>query len=746
MQAPKNQIIAVAVAPENPDSALALLQALRKRRPEWTLRYPPEAGGALLASVLGDAATFTPGRGAWIAGAHALVVPAATGCLGPTICQALEQESVVFARDSDAARQTLGIAGVLVESGDADAFLSALERLDHDPSEREAILRRGRAQAKRLRRRLEASAAPESLALSPRSHCSSHARPVPPLHPRRSSEEDSGGGGYVSVEASPKVVSRPRAGSFRKLSVVLALHGQRRVTEACLKTLRADLAGLRPTGAGAAGPEHEILCVDNASPDDTRAWLLREPDLHPVLLDENRGCPGGWNAGLRLASGDVLCVLNNDTLVHPGGIRRLAQAAWETGIAAMTGGVLNRRLEFVRMTEDPSEADYPDGCALAFRRDVWDAVGSFDEGMGLGYCEDSDWGLRARFLGYRWALCPGILTHLGGQTAQTVPEIAEQQARNHERLRLRWDGLGVGERIRVRRTGAIGDVLMATPALAALRRAKPLARIYLECAQPIAELLAGLPWLDGVSPHAPDRVTAFYDLDGAYERWEKAGTWRHPVFAFAEVLGVPVWPGRNAVRPPVPEIEEWAQGQLPSSAARRGYVACGLRSAGRPKANWGAARWQELAEAAPELTFVLLDAEPRPCLEPQSPTTMRRGATRSDHPLLALPNVVDLTGKTESLPHVLALLYRCRAAVSVDTGILHLASAAGLPVVGLLGGTPAWARAPLAGKVHLIEGRAPCFPCFHPAECLRKDGGHCLSGVSGREVADVLRRWLGETD
>lgn len=226
----------------------------------------------------------------------------------------------------------------------------------------------------------------------------------------------------ASLRASEVAVPDPLSG----LSVVIATHGELELTQRCLEQLRIE------------APEAEIICVDNGSPDGTLAWLRGQTGLIVQAFPENRGVPLAWNSGLAAATGDLLCVLNNDVELHPGGLRALAQAARERGIAALQGGCLDAQLEFAGFTDDPAAADYPDGCALMFRRDVYTAVGPFDEGMGLGYYEDVDWGLRARRAGYAWAFVPDALTHLVAGTARHLPEREALLQRNAARLRDRW--------------------------------------------------------------------------------------------------------------------------------------------------------------------------------------------------------------------------------------------------------------------------------------------------------------------
>lgn len=61
-------------------------------------------------------------------------------------------------------------------------------------------------------------------------------------------------------------------------------------------------------------PYIEIIVVDNASTDDSHALLRGEyPDVKLIVLPTNRGFTGACNAGLQVARGEFVALLNNDT-------------------------------------------------------------------------------------------------------------------------------------------------------------------------------------------------------------------------------------------------------------------------------------------------------------------------------------------------------------------------------------------------------------------------------------------------
>jgi len=73
-------------------------------------------------------------------------------------------------------------------------------------------------------------------------------------------------------------------------------------------------------------------------------------------------------------------------------------------------------------------------------------------------------------------------------------------------------------------------------------------------------------------------------------------------------------------------------------------------------------------------------------------------------PLLALlPGAIDLCGQL-SLPEAAACLTRARLFVGNDSGLMHLAAAAGVPTVGIFGPTDPAVYAPIGPYAAAVTG------------------------------------------
>src|SRR5207244_2857019 len=99
-------------------------------------------------------------------------------------------------------------------------------------------------------------------------------------------------------------------------------------------------------------PPDEVIVVDNPSSEPERARLgaahYGRPGVRLLLLDENRQFAGGLNAGAEAAiaaGAERLLLLNNDTVLAPDALGRLAAALDARPRAGLAGPRLTARRE-----------------------------------------------------------------------------------------------------------------------------------------------------------------------------------------------------------------------------------------------------------------------------------------------------------------------------------------------------------------------------------------------------------------
>ena len=104
------------------------------------------------------------------------------------------------------------------------------------------------------------------------------------------------------------------------------------------------------------------------------------------------------------------------------------------------------------------------------------------------------------------------------------------------------------------------------------------------------------------------------------------------------------------------------------------------------------------------------------------------------------PLARDLTGP--DLRNAILALTAARAAVSNDSGLLHVAAALGTPAIGIFGPTSPWHWAPLNPLAATIETQTdvPCRPCHKPTCRLRHH--RCMRDIPAAQVLEAVERAL----
>jgi heptosyltransferase-2 len=100
---------------------------------------------------------------------------------------------------------------------------------------------------------------------------------------------------------------------------------------------------------------------------------------------------------------------------------------------------------------------------------------------------------------------------------------------------------------------------------------------------------------------------------------------------------------------------------------------------------------------------------------------------------------LNLCGKT-SLGEAAAVIGQCRAFVTNDSGLMHLAAALDVPTVAVFGSTDPIATGPRSEKARVVRHLMACSPCLKP-ECA--DGCGCLKTIRPDEVWKELVSVLG---
>jgi heptosyltransferase-1 len=344
------------------------------------------------------------------------------------------------------------------------------------------------------------------------------------------------------------------------------------------------------------------------------------------------------------------------------------------------------------------------------------------------------------------------------------------------------------ERILLVRTSAIGDIVFASPLIAAFRRARPQAHIAWLAQAECAPLLVHHPdldevivwplrawknlwherrWLDLLSAVRVFRAelrTRRFDLavdlqgllkSGLLTRLSGAVTriglgsregsqWlmtrvvarggRPDLIGseyryLAESLGLPVADFGMAIHYG-PGEAAFAEALIERQHMTGGYaVVCPFTT--RPQKHWLEDRWAALARQVREELGL-------PVLMLGGPGD-REAAARIRS--LADGALIDLAGET-SLLQAAALIDRSDLLIAVDTGLGHMGIAFGRPSLLLFGSTCPYLDTARA-NARVLYHRMPCSPCRRKPTC---DGAFtCMRAIEVDEIMDNARALLGRT-
>jgi GT2 family glycosyltransferase len=163
-------------------------------------------------------------------------------------------------------------------------------------------------------------------------------------------------------------------------------------------------------------PAEEILLVVDHNPALLQRARLAFEEVRVVANDAARGLSGARNTGVAQSRGSILVFLDDDATARPGWLRSLNAAFAEPSVMG-AGGVARPAWEGAAPAWFPPEflwvigASYqglpltaapirnPIGANMAFRRDAFERIGGFTEGIGridatpLG-CEETEFSIR----------------------------------------------------------------------------------------------------------------------------------------------------------------------------------------------------------------------------------------------------------------------------------------------------------------------------------------------------------------
>lgn len=333
-------------------------------------------------------------------------------------------------------------------------------------------------------------------------------------------------------------------------------------------------------------------------------------------------------------------------------------------------------------------------------------------------------------------------------------------------------------RVAVWKLSALGDVILITPSLRAIRRRFPESPITLIVGRPVYDAVARCPYVNEVMVYDPARKDrTLIGRITLVRRLKRAGfdlsidlQNSRLTHLLAWLAGIPVrigyrrrwgWllnravPLPNGPMPPVghqhyllrqadvsPDgeaLELWPSEHdeqriaqlLQSASVGAGQPLVGLHVGGSRRwktKRWDVSRWAALCDrlAARGLQVVVTGSAAD---QPLTEQLLRLTRTQ---PIVAV-------GKTR-LMELACLIRRCRVFVTIDSAPLHVAAAMKTPTIALFGPTDPARHAPVSPAVRVIKKPLPCSPCY--STWCRTITHACMNRIQADEVATVIEELL----
>ena len=254
-----------------------------------------------------------------------------------------------------------------------------------------------------------------------------------------------------------------------RLSIVIVTFNSAADVDACLRSI----------SQGNQDIDHEIVVVDNDSRDGTPALVrTRWPGVHVIDAGANIGFAAANNVGIRQTAGELVLLLNPDTVVPPHTLRALASELDRRPDAAIVGprvvdgegraevsfgpmisplGELRQKLLVrgqerrvwpvtalvERLTRRTRTVDWVTGACLMIRRLDLERVGLLDERYFM-YTEDVDLCAAVRAAGRHVVFTAAVqIVHRRGRSVRSAASATERAYRRsqiafYEKHHPRW--------------------------------------------------------------------------------------------------------------------------------------------------------------------------------------------------------------------------------------------------------------------------------------------------------------------
>lgn len=525
-----------------------------------------------------------------------------------------------------------------------------------------------------------------------------------------------------------------------KISFVIPTINQIDMVDKCLSTLRQFNKDV-----------HEIIVIDDGSNDQTKEAVSAICVKHEAVFLSNYrnvGFSNTVNRGIDLASGDIAVLVNNDIVFTTDITEELSRVFALDPLIGIVGGLLMyphgtiQHGGVVRVgtnfthrgwhknLHDSPEVSVPSyllcvtGALYAIRKTMTNRIGVMNPKYFLA-CEDTELCLRAWNIGWRVYYSPKVTAiHAEGGTRGNTQETKmkvgrEWLVKENETGRLFREDLksfnldALDEKVRfsngeqerkklssiketsgvigVNRRAALGDVLLTTGIIRALKQRYPNHDIHVSTL--ITEIFKNNPYVSKVVTDKSQLVAnIMIDLDMVYEK--------NPKMSVIDAYGREAFGDQSGLdlRPELFSCEadkHRVMTKIPPDFWNSRYVVVHMAVSWQNR-TWQRQKWLKVIEMCVRNN--------------ERVVVVGRGGDFLPDPMPGVFNAINALNLAETRE----LIKHAKCFVSMDSGILHVAMTTETPVVGLFTcANPEYRLFPRGAKTVALIPKVSCRFCLH---------------------------------
>jgi len=222
-----------------------------------------------------------------------------------------------------------------------------------------------------------------------------------------------------------------------KISIITLSFDNQEFTEKFVESIRENTS-----------LDYELIIVDNGSTKDTQEWVKEVSD-NSIIFELNQGFAKGFNAGIKIASGEYIMMANNDTEFPPNWDINLIENFSLYDKVGMVSPTYTSGAGTIALRKSIGEnqillqkfGKYPSGVGYLSKRSfINNIIGGWSEDYYLASGEDADFCYRIWSQNYNIVIDERVLIKHEGKvtTKSKIPKWKKLWKKNARLFRRKW--------------------------------------------------------------------------------------------------------------------------------------------------------------------------------------------------------------------------------------------------------------------------------------------------------------------